>query len=71
MNPSDPAFPAEWVDIASGSSHMQFAKGMTKREYFAAEAMKALIVKFGVDAGRQIALYAAMQADDLIAELSK
>lgn len=42
-DPDSPAFSAEWFDSSSGQTQMQYAKGLTKREYFAAQALPDLI----------------------------
>lgn len=69
MNPNDPAFP-----VAFDTEE----KGLTKREYFAKEAMAALIIHREVQLDHEskvpadvIARMAIAQADALIAELSK
>lgn len=85
MNPNDPAFPAEWTEPdKAGSTHMIWAKGLTKREYFAIYAPKPSTADyvncFRNDATARIPYptfeeYAARRckefADALIAELSK
>jgi len=79
-NPYDPAFPAEWTE--NGNTHMVFAQGMTKREYFAAMAMQAItssskgwknkVTDIEVEMSpEKIAVLAIDLADELIAELSK
>ncbi len=76
-NPNEPAFPAEWTEPdEGGQTRMLFAQGMTKREYFAAMAMQGLVVDTHMldrltRAGLTVAQEAVLQADALIAELSK
>jgi len=84
MNANDPAFPAEWFDSDSGQTKMAYAKGMTKREYFAAMAMNGTLAdgnlmatvdekarEANIPTPIAISNFALQCADALIAELSK
>lgn len=78
MNGNDQAFPAEWFEQHkdNGQSHMKFAKGMTKREYFAVKLFSAIMGNPTTLANLErgdldVALFALGQADSLIEKLSK
>jgi hypothetical protein len=62
-----PAFPAHHFDLAENEH------GMTLRDYFAAMAMQAMIVKFPSEAnsGADIVSLAYVAADLMLAERSK
>jgi len=69
VNDGDPAFP---VVAENGLGHI--ADGLTKREHFAGEFVKAQLIKEGIKMSsdaRHTARLGIMYADALIAELGK
>jgi len=70
MNPSDPAFPVTYED---GMAE-KFTVGLTKREYFAAIAMKGILSSHAMilpENRDKLAETACLYADAMIIELSK
>ena len=68
MNSEEPAFPVAPDVVGCGLSPV----GLTKREYFAAVALKGLLsTDSRLSEFCQVAANAVMAADALIAELSK
>jgi hypothetical protein len=73
--PSDPTMPCKYlsIDEEDGESvaFNVFNQGLTKREYFAAMAMQAVLSTHGEDYPEIIAVRALRYADALINELNK
>ncbi len=69
MNPNDPAYPI----ISPVGIPLSFNCGLSKREYFAAFAMQALLSDTGLRSGtpKEIAETAVMVANALIRELDE
>lgn len=73
MNGGDLAFPWTEPTFVSGDVS-DIHRGLTKREYFAGQAMQAVIQTYGPDgcfAPNNVAHIAIQHADALLAELSK
>ena len=70
--PNDTSGPAFPVFPETGTGHGAAFRGLTKREWYAGQAMQGLLVGFLLDAdSEQIAQAAIKHADALLKELKK